>query len=184
MSCGISKLLLNYLEQEVGVAPECGLLAGEVRVPLTGLRGQSQRSQPPRSAKNYPTSTPRSGGGNWLARVARFLTCCGEAQTWRWESTTLQEEEAEPLLGEEEAAMAAAMVVERSSGLLVVGVREERRTREAVVVARGDRNRRNGAAAADDDGEAIIGAEPTSGFGCCHMAACHSRLLDIWTWPE
>jgi len=114
------------------------------------------------TAEGLTHQHPPSGSRN-LARVASSLTCCGEAQTWRWESRTLQGEEAEPSLGEE-AAMAAAMVVERSSRLLVAGVGKERRAREAAV-ATGVRNR-HGAAAGDDE-EAIVRRRAG---GCCR---CH-----------
>lgn len=100
----------------------------------------SKKSASPRSVASWP------GKYGYPS-----LACCGEAQTWRWESRTLQGG-----LGEE-AAMAAAMVVavlERSSRLPVVGVGKERRAREEAAVARGDRNRHG--AAAGDDQEAIV----------------------------
>jgi len=115
------------------------------------------------TAEGLTHQHPPSGSRN-LARVASSLTCCGEAQTWRWESRTLQGEEAEPWLGEEAAMAAAIMVVvvlERSSRLLLVGVGKERRAREAAV-ARGDKQPAR--AAAGDDEEAIIIHQTTSGW--------------------
>jgi hypothetical protein len=84
-------------------------------------------------------------------QTAYWLTCWGEAQTWRWESMTLQEE-AKP----EAADMAVAMVVvlERSRRLLVVGV-AERITRE--LVARGDWRNLHGATDAAAAAEARAG---------------------------
>ena len=162
---------------------------GQMRCAISEILGltSSKKSASPRSVASWPgkygypslacgdrvtqvTTTaeglthqhPPSGSRN-LARVASSLTCCGEAQTWRWESRTLQGGEAAPWLGEE-AAMAAAMVVavlERSSRLLLVGVGKERRAREAAV-ARGDKEPAR--AAAGDDEEAIIIHQTTSGW--------------------